>query len=142
MVFFPCHLVTKTSNEELRNFMQNAPNPYQMPDELRMFLEGSGPDGTRSIPHTTFLPILVIEAVMCAEIWCVWASRQQSPMPSPEAFMGLFSPTAAAHVKGLAKRLRKVSTMEVLWDHFLLFYSGSVEFLANYDALKNLARAI
>ncbi|KAH8163629.1 hypothetical protein CIB48_g4598 [Xylaria polymorpha] len=104
MMFFPCHLIEKTSNEELDEFLRNVCNPHEMPAEIQMFLEGYGPDETWSIPRKTILPIQIIEAVMCAEIW--------------------------------------FSTQGELWQHFLLFYSGEVEFLANIDILIELAGTI
>ncbi|KAI0441443.1 hypothetical protein F4803DRAFT_523467 [Xylaria telfairii] len=115
MMFFPCHLVEKTSNEELDEFLRNVCNPRQMPAEVQMFLQGYGPDGTWSTPRKTILPIEVIEAVMCAEIWCAWASRKQSPLPSCQAFIALFQPTTATHVKGLANRLQKRTVLYNPW---------------------------
>lgn len=106
-MFFPCHLIEKTSNEELDEFLRNVCNPHEMPAEIQMFLEGYGPDETWSIPRKTILPIQIIEAVMCAEIWCTWASRRVSPLPSKRAFIDLFKPTTATHVKGLANRLQR-----------------------------------
>ncbi|KAI0449880.1 hypothetical protein F5B21DRAFT_492847 [Xylaria acuta] len=144
LVFFPCNMAEETSRNEVHELLRNPHNLNQTPAVMRMFLNGPGPnetDETWSLPRKITLFPATIEAVLCAEIWCAWESRKQSPLPSRKAFMNLFAPKTATIVKKIARRLQKLSTMGEVWGHFLQFYGGT-EIIGNTDALNALAEAI
>ncbi|KAI1741750.1 hypothetical protein F4680DRAFT_446754 [Xylaria scruposa] len=139
MVFFPCHLIERTSNAAVEAFYNDDHNPHVMPDGVRRYLNGYNHDGKRSLPHRERLDISIIVSVMCAEIWCAWASRNPSTLPPQKEFMRLFGSTDATNVKLLTNRLKRISKKDKLWEHLCLFYTADVEFLANPDALIDFA---
>ncbi|KAI0198519.1 hypothetical protein F4808DRAFT_254559 [Astrocystis sublimbata] len=129
MTFFPCYLAVSISYDRVSRYFEENLNPHATPAGVRLFLNECDQDENGDIPHDRMIPCpAIIVAVLCAEIWCAWASRSRSSLPSKQEFMSLFPPEAkiGIHVKSLLTRLTMISNDPVWWEHLNLFHGQCI----------------
>ncbi|KAI0408279.1 hypothetical protein F4802DRAFT_594220 [Xylaria palmicola] len=108
MAFLPCIFAETITRDEIETYLRY---PFQMRDRSSEVLQKINPGPLISANPPSLLDFSSIQAVLCAEIWCTWASRSSESLPKATDYLRLFQPGTKRHLRAFMGRLESFLTI-------------------------------